>query len=211
MGVSAMSIMVSLFFRSGLITRDVVGWHSMSIIDINGVLSFYDMEVRTNDDGTAEGEHLAFERKVSGAALLEQVFRVLRALLACVVELVVFVFGSLFWFRGSNNRGSMQDAWDMVWAEDNPQLLAMMEKTRMYVAVASQRACLGVTRTRTHASTRLRSLMQSVQFDPCGGGARWRAVEGVTRELVCVVYHHRYIMRDLDLEEPVLRFVCGTV
>ena len=31
----------------------------VSIIDINGVLSFYDMEVSTNDDGTASGEHLA--------------------------------------------------------------------------------------------------------------------------------------------------------
>ena len=61
---------------------------SMSIIDINGVLSFYDLEVTTNDDGTAAGEHLSFERK---------------------------------------------DAWDMVWAQDNPQLFAMMEKTRMYI------------------------------------------------------------------------------
>lgn len=60
----------------------------MSIIDINGILSFYDLDVRTNEDGTSEGEHLAFERK---------------------------------------------DAWDMLWAEDNPSLFAVMEKTRMYI------------------------------------------------------------------------------
>ncbi len=79
----------------------------VSIIDINGVLSFYDMEVSTNDDGTASGEHLGFERKVRG-------LRVARPTL---------VLTSRLW----------QDAWDMVWAEDNPQLFAMMEKTRMYI------------------------------------------------------------------------------
>jgi WD repeat-containing protein 35 len=26
-----------------------------------------------------------------------------------------------------------RDAWDMMWAKDNPELLAMMEKSRMYV------------------------------------------------------------------------------
>ena len=26
-----------------------------------------------------------------------------------------------------------KDVWDMKWAEDNPELFAMMEKTRMYV------------------------------------------------------------------------------
>lgn len=26
-----------------------------------------------------------------------------------------------------------QDAWDMRWADDNPELFAMMEKTRMYI------------------------------------------------------------------------------
>ena len=26
-----------------------------------------------------------------------------------------------------------KDVWDMKWADDNPELLAIMEKTRMYV------------------------------------------------------------------------------
>ena len=26
-----------------------------------------------------------------------------------------------------------KDVWDMKWAEDNPELFAMMEKTRMYI------------------------------------------------------------------------------
>ena len=26
-----------------------------------------------------------------------------------------------------------KDVWDMIWAQDNPELFAMMEKTRMYV------------------------------------------------------------------------------
>jgi hypothetical protein len=37
----------------------------MSIIDINGVLSFYDLSVRGS--GSTQGEHLSFERKVSGS------------------------------------------------------------------------------------------------------------------------------------------------
>ncbi|KAL6750533.1 intraflagellar transport protein [Haematococcus lacustris] len=58
----------------------------MSVIDINGVLSFYDLQVK--GQGSTQGEHLSFERK---------------------------------------------DAWDMRWADDNPELFAMMEKTRMYI------------------------------------------------------------------------------
>ncbi len=36
----------------------------MSIIDINGVLSFYDLEAKNSGKGGTQGEHLAFERKV---------------------------------------------------------------------------------------------------------------------------------------------------
>ncbi|XP_067931487.1 WD repeat-containing protein 35-like [Watersipora subatra] len=62
----------------------------VSIIDISGVLTFFDMESRTKDADGKEvvGEQLTYERK---------------------------------------------DVWDMRWAEDNPELFAMMEKTRMYV------------------------------------------------------------------------------
>jgi len=60
----------------------------MSIIDINGVLSFFDMDGHPEEGSDEVGVHMSFERK---------------------------------------------DAWDMVWAEDNPELFAMMEKTRMYI------------------------------------------------------------------------------
>eukprot|EP00899_Mesostigma_viride_P008010 jgi/Mesvir1/1720/Mv21173-RA.1 len=60
----------------------------MSIIDINGVLSFFDTQAQSAATPGVMGEHLPFERK---------------------------------------------DAWFMKWAADNPDLLAMMEKTRMYI------------------------------------------------------------------------------
>ncbi|XP_074656125.1 WD repeat-containing protein 35-like isoform X2 [Tubulanus polymorphus] len=62
----------------------------MSIIDISGMLTFFDLDTKITDlDGQEViGEHLKFERK---------------------------------------------DVWDMRWAEDNAELFAMMEKTRMYV------------------------------------------------------------------------------
>lgn len=62
----------------------------LSIIDVAGMLSFFDMEARsTGPDGrTVDGEHLAYERK---------------------------------------------DSWSMLWAKDNPDLFAVMEKTRMYI------------------------------------------------------------------------------
>mmetsp|Transcript_25379 Transcript_25379/g.58463 ORF Transcript_25379/g.58463 Transcript_25379/m.58463 type:complete len:1193 (+) Transcript_25379:116-3694(+) len=63
----------------------------MGIIDINGMMSFYDMQARPQGSApsdVAPGEHLPFERK---------------------------------------------DAWDIVWAEDNPDLCAMMERSRMYI------------------------------------------------------------------------------
>ncbi|RMX47135.1 hypothetical protein pdam_00018680 [Pocillopora damicornis] len=63
----------------------------LAIIDISGILSFFDLEVRKTDPQKNEnvvGEHLKFERK---------------------------------------------DVWDMKWADDNAELFAMMEKTRMYI------------------------------------------------------------------------------
>jgi len=62
----------------------------LSIIDIAGVLTFFDLETRSTDANGKEviGQQLAQERK---------------------------------------------DVWDMKWADDNPELFAMMEKTRMYV------------------------------------------------------------------------------
>ncbi|KAK7092123.1 WD repeat-containing protein 35-like isoform X2 [Littorina saxatilis] len=62
----------------------------LAIIDIAGVLTFFDLDTRVTDPDGREvvGEHLNFERK---------------------------------------------DVWDMKWAEDNSELFAMMEKTRMYI------------------------------------------------------------------------------
>uniref|UniRef100_A0A4W3H1F9 WD repeat-containing protein 35 n=1 Tax=Callorhinchus milii TaxID=7868 RepID=A0A4W3H1F9_CALMI len=62
----------------------------LAIIDISGILTFFDLEARQMDSTGQQvtGEHLKFERK---------------------------------------------DVWDMKWANDNPDLFAMMEKTRMYV------------------------------------------------------------------------------
>lgn len=62
----------------------------LAIIDISGVLSFFDLDTKMTDQDGKEviGEHLKFERK---------------------------------------------DVWDMRWAEDNHELFAMMEKTRMYI------------------------------------------------------------------------------
>lgn len=64
----------------------------LAVIDIAGVLTLLDLEVRAPADGSggaaAAGDPSKFERK---------------------------------------------DVWDMKWANDNPDLFAMMEKTRMYV------------------------------------------------------------------------------
>jgi WD repeat-containing protein 35 len=63
----------------------------LAIIDMGGILSFFDFEAKKLDMKTGHeelGEQLKFERK---------------------------------------------DVWDMKWADDNPELFAMMEKTRMYI------------------------------------------------------------------------------
>ncbi|XP_063088248.1 WD repeat-containing protein 35 isoform X3 [Cavia porcellus] len=62
----------------------------LAIIDISGVLTFFDLDARVTDSAGQQvvGELLKLERK---------------------------------------------DVWDMQWARDNPDLFAMMEKTRMYV------------------------------------------------------------------------------
>jgi WD repeat-containing protein 35 len=60
----------------------------LSIIDINGTLTFFDLDARPDGSKGTVGVHLKWERK---------------------------------------------DAWDMIWSDDNPELFACMEKTRMYV------------------------------------------------------------------------------
>ena len=87
----------------------------MSIIDINGILTFFDFDASASSDGGGGG---------GGDVDLGLGLR----------------SGSGFGSPGSSfARGGRQldferkDAWDMVWAEDNPNLFAMMEKTRMYI------------------------------------------------------------------------------
>ncbi|XP_033121645.1 WD repeat-containing protein 35-like isoform X2 [Anneissia japonica] len=62
----------------------------LAIIDIAGVLTFFDLDAKgvDSDGQETQGQQLDFERK---------------------------------------------DVWDMRWAEDNSELFAMMEKTRMYI------------------------------------------------------------------------------
>ncbi|PNJ11544.1 WDR35 isoform 5 [Pongo abelii] len=67
-----------------------LGASRLAIIDISGVLTFFDLDARVTDSTgqPVVGELLKLERR---------------------------------------------DVWDMKWAKDNPDLFAMMEKTRMYV------------------------------------------------------------------------------
>ena len=64
----------------------------LSIIDINGVLSFYDTAAKSEVPGM-QGAHTGLERK---------------------------------------------DVWDMKWAQDHPDLIVVMEKTRMYVMMGNE-------------------------------------------------------------------------
>lgn len=65
----------------------------LSIIDINGTLTFYDTQVKAGNISGAQGSHLEIERK---------------------------------------------DVWDMKWSTDNPDLIVIMEKTRMYVIMGNE-------------------------------------------------------------------------
>lgn len=69
----------------------IIFFSRLAIIDITGMLTLLDLEVRAATDSgnqASPGDPSKFERK---------------------------------------------DVWDMKWANDNPDLFAMMEKTRMYV------------------------------------------------------------------------------
>uniref|UniRef100_A0A3Q3JRB8 WD repeat-containing protein 35 n=1 Tax=Monopterus albus TaxID=43700 RepID=A0A3Q3JRB8_MONAL len=65
----------------------------LAIIDIAGVLTLLDLEVRASTDDNAGNQASA----------------------------------------GNPSKFERKDVWDMKWANDNPDLFAMMEKTRMYV------------------------------------------------------------------------------
>lgn len=65
----------------------------LAIIDIAGVLTLVDLEVRASTDNSSGNQASA----------------------------------------GDPSKFERKDVWDMKWANDNPDLFAMMEKTRMYV------------------------------------------------------------------------------
>mmetsp|Transcript_32306 Transcript_32306/g.92700 ORF Transcript_32306/g.92700 Transcript_32306/m.92700 type:complete len:1232 (-) Transcript_32306:146-3841(-) len=73
----------------------------MSVIDINGLLTLYDIEVKMTST------RQPFEMDRSGAPATE----------AC----------------GQQLDFERKDVWNMRWASDNPDLFAIMEKTRMYI------------------------------------------------------------------------------
>jgi WD repeat-containing protein 35 len=81
----------------------------MSIIDINGILTFFDFD-GSSSSSSSNGNSLDLGMTPKSG------------------------FGSPTHGRkGKQLDFERKDAWDMVWAEDNPNLFAMMEKTRMYI------------------------------------------------------------------------------
>ena len=84
----------------------------MSIIDINGILTFFDF-----DAAASAGSKGNDQDPFSGGMNSQRGFG----------------SPSAFGKRGRQLDFERKDAWDMVWAEDNPDLFAMMEKTRMYI------------------------------------------------------------------------------
>jgi WD repeat-containing protein 35 len=77
----------------------------LSVIDVTGILTFLDLESPLLATATS----LTLSGDASGISLM-----------------------------GNNNNRELskferKDVWAMKWASDNPELLAIMEKTRMYV------------------------------------------------------------------------------
>ncbi|KAF8068393.1 Wdr35 [Scenedesmus sp. PABB004] len=96
----------------------------LAVVDFGGVLSL--MDLAAPGAGKMTGEHLAYERKVrprrqprgcsgAGAAPRRAASRRRRR---------------ARWVRA---RARAQDVWDLCWASDNPELLAVAEKGRMLV------------------------------------------------------------------------------
>jgi WD repeat-containing protein 35 len=86
-----------------------------AIIDINNVLSLFDLEARNVDatGATVQGEHLAFERK-------DVWVRNLYAPAAARLQYRLIIL-------------HITRLQQVMWADDYPNLWAVMEKTRMYV------------------------------------------------------------------------------
>jgi len=76
----------------------------LSIIDINGVLTFFDCN---EDGGTVDAAASPGRDRLGSPGITRT--------------------------TGKQLDFERKDSWDMVWSEDNPKLFAMMEKTRMYI------------------------------------------------------------------------------
>jgi hypothetical protein len=125
----------------------------MSVIDINGVLTFFDLTAKAPGGGSnTVGEHLSFERKARRGAGGGRRSHTRASLdTACLGVWDTYACSPAAcaiatWSPCDRPRvrvrvrvcvcgggGAAQDAWDMRWADDNPELFAMMEKTRMYI------------------------------------------------------------------------------
>ena len=101
----------------------------MSIIDMNGMLTFFDFDGSSSTGGSGgSGGSLDIHGSGSGGSGSGSGS-------GSSSGLSKSGFGSptTFGRRGKQLDFERKDAWDMVWAEDNPNLFAMMEKTRMYI------------------------------------------------------------------------------
>ena len=92
----------------------------LSIIDINGILTFFDMEAGATGM-TAHGP--AGESRLTAAVPTGM------GNPCCSCKLTRVAAGA----AGERMPFERKDVWDMRWASDNPDLFAMMEKTRMYI------------------------------------------------------------------------------
>lgn len=81
----------------------------LSIIDINGVLTLFDLDAKNN--GTSLS---ALNTPASGSNSNKGMIGVSNAI-------------------GVHLDFERKDIWDLIWSDDNPELFACMEKTRMYV------------------------------------------------------------------------------
>ena len=84
-----------------------------------------------------------------------------------------------------------KDVWDMKWAADNPDLFAMMEKTRMYIF----RCALA------NVAVRIRYKSQRVSHQHCVQKV------GVRR----ILFQIFFVCRNLEPEEPILSagYICS--
>lgn len=79
----------------------------MSVIDINGMLTLYDVEIKPLAAGSALASRQSFVDKTGQRGDEPQ--------------------------TGQQLDFERKDVWNMRWASDNPDLFAIMEKTRMYI------------------------------------------------------------------------------